>query len=353
MDARARAPSRWPIRGSPDPPATSAITTGWRAGTKPPTITGATRPVAGALVVADPREGSNGRPRFNNVFRVVRWQEPAGAVTAGASPSSAGTCVADPRLPDSDSRHHAKFRVEAWVEPAHTVTGSNRVGSGAPSVADPRLGCSPYVGTYGVLGWDEPSGTVTGASVVHNARSAVADPRPARDWSWTGRPGLLGVLAWSEASGAITASASVTSSNCPAAVADPRLPADNDRPDPPPLIIALDGTWHRPLTTLELAALQSLPMRMPDGGPLVLAGRSHAAWRERIGNAVPRDSAQAIGEAILLSLLGAGASSTTGFALTGGDVWVDRAAVIGRRGGSWVGQRCNSRSVSTGPQRTR
>jgi hypothetical protein len=39
-------------------------------------------------------------------------------------------------------------------------------------------------------------------------------------------------------------------------VADPRLPAASAKLVA--VIRALDGTWHRPFTTLELAALQSL-----------------------------------------------------------------------------------------------
>ena len=39
-------------------------------------------------------------------------------------------------------------------------------------------------------------------------------------------------------------------------VADPRIPAANDRLTC--IIRSLDGTWHRPFTTLEKAALQSL-----------------------------------------------------------------------------------------------
>jgi hypothetical protein len=57
-----------------------------------------------------------------------------------------------------------------------------------------------------------------------------------------------------------------------AVVADPRLPAATDQGVW--LIVAEDGTWHRPLTTLELAALQGFPTTLPDGAPLVLAGRS-------------------------------------------------------------------------------
>ncbi|MBE0467594.1 MAG: DNA cytosine methyltransferase [Candidatus Desulforudis sp.] len=88
-----------------------------------------------------------------------------------------------------------------------------------------------------------------------------------------------------------------------AAVADPRIPLDNERPDPPPIIISLDGTWHRPLTTLELAALQGFPTILPNGQPLTLAGRSDSRWRERIGNAVPPPAAKAIGDQILRALL--------------------------------------------------
>ena len=40
-----------------------------------------------------------------------------------------------------------------------------------------------------------------------------------------------------------------------------------------------DGTWHRPFTTLELAALQSL---VDPEDQLELDGLSDADWRERI-----------------------------------------------------------------------
>src|SRR5207249_4660510 len=57
------------------------------------------------------------------------------------------------------------------------------------------------------------------------------------------------------------------------------------------IIRALDGTWHRPFTTLELAALQGL---LEPDEHLELEGRSDSAWRERIGNAVPSPTAAAI-----------------------------------------------------------
>lgn len=84
------------------------------------------------------------------------------------------------------------------------------------------------------------------------------------------------------------------------------------------MIIAGDGTWHRPLTTLELAVLQSFPHEI-DGMPLVLAGTSHTRWREAIGNAVPPLAALKVAEqlarALHLAALGM-------FALDSNLVWV-------------------------------
>jgi len=57
------------------------------------------------------------------------------------------------------------------------------------------------------------------------------------------------------------------------------------------VIRALDGRWHRPFTTLELAALQSL---VDPEEVLELDGLSDQAWRERIGNAVSPAAAEAI-----------------------------------------------------------
>jgi hypothetical protein len=83
-----------------------------------------------------------------------------------------------------------------------------------------------------------------------------------------------------------------------------------------------DGTWHRPFTTLELAALQTLvnPEEM-----LELDGLSDSAWRERIGNAVPCDAAQAIGHVMGTTLLLAFSGET--FILSAQPIWVRPIAV--------------------------
>jgi len=150
------------------------------------------------------------------------------------------------------------LRVGCWDAPASPVVGSAAVTSsnGIAAVADPRLGCQPRNGTMGVLAWDRPAGTVTASGDVHAGAAAVADPR---------------------------------------------IPADDERGTW--VIVSPWGYWHRPLTTLELMALQGFPTRRPDGSPIVLAGRSDRAWRERIGNAVPPPTMAAIMGQMLYSML--------------------------------------------------
>jgi len=229
-----------------------------------------------------PRTGP--RTPYNNVWKVVAWHEPAGAVTSGTGPSSSAVCVADPRLGHTPRR--GAWRLVRWDEPSGAiVSAATRPGGSncVAAVADPRLGCTPRSGAYRVLRWEQPASTITGAGDIHSQGAA--------------------------------------------AVADPRLPGDTDRPDPPPVIIAEDGTWHRPLTTLELAALQGLPTTLPDGRPLVLAGQSQARWRQRIGNAVPPPAARAMAETILQALLESTGEVT--FRLAATPVWVRRPGVVG------------------------
>lgn len=91
-----------------------------------------------------------------------------------------------------------------------------------------------------------------------------------------------------------------------------------------PVIIAEDGTWHRPMTLLELAALQGLPTRV-NGKALQLSG-TRTQQATHIGNAVPVGAARAIAERMLVALLEADGA---GWSLAGGDtpVWVDGPGV--------------------------
>jgi site-specific DNA-cytosine methylase len=211
---------------------------------------------------------------------------------------------------------HRRHRVEDWTQPSATIAGS---GSNAvANIADPRL--MPQAGYaepvtvsrafdhgYGVLSWGEPSATIAGGTAVGQGAYSVADGRD--------RPAAV-VIDWKAAAATITdrAIGPLPRAN------DPRRPPNQDI-----YIIAADGTWHRPLTTLELAALQGFPTQF-EGRPLVLAGRNghtrHSVARSLIGNAVPPPAAQAIAEQMLLCLVAADAQS---FALSsGGSVWVNR-----------------------------
>lgn len=122
-------------------------------------------------------------------------------------------------------------------------------------------------------------------------------------------------------------------------MADQRMPAPNDRVTC--VIRALDNTWHRPFTTLELAALQSLfdpdeiwstdpqnaaeIQRMQNARLFQLDGNNDGHHRERIGNAVPRRAARAIADVMGTTLLLAEAGET--FMLSSISVWVQPVAI--------------------------
>lgn len=191
---------------------------------------------------------------------------------------------------------------------------------------------APFRGALGVVGWNEPSGTITGrAGNVNCGRFSIADPRRGIG---LGEYGQYGVKRWDEPSQAVTGKAAAGSGRF--SVADPLVRVDpaimrgaaaHELPDSADqgvwVIRALDGTWHRPFTTLELAALQALVD--PDDPLLELDGTSNSGWRERIGNAVPADAAAAIagvmGETLLL------ARSGQTFALGSTPIWVRPLAI--------------------------
>lgn len=262
-----------------------------------PTVTGAARPNNGALSVGDPRlkERANRHP---GVYRIVKADEPAPCVT-GTRFGSGALALADPRVNDRDgSRRSNGYTVRPWEEQAHTVTGEDTLGSGAQSVADPRL--SPregrYPGTYRVEDWKEASNTVLGQTDIQCGAASIGDPR----LGCSPRSGSYGVQSWDETAATVTGAGDVHSGN--AAIADPRIPEYNERCVM--VIIAEDGTWHRPFTTYELAVgLQGFPRYLPDGRPFQIEGCSDAKAREYIGNAVPPDAAKGMANVILMAMV--------------------------------------------------
>ncbi|WP_300157098.1 DNA cytosine methyltransferase [Solidesulfovibrio sp.] len=243
-------------------------------------VSGQSAPGGGRYAVADPRVSG---VRHNNVFRVVRFDETSPAVTGGGGPSAGGLVVADPR---GQEMRKGAFGVRTWTDPTGAVIGESMPSNGAFAVADPRVwreGREHYVGGghYGVTTWDGPSAAVIGHAKHDRGPWSVADTR-----------------------------------TCEISQTDPiGLPAPADRLVA--VIRALDGTWHRPFTNLELAALQGL---VDPEESLELDGLSDQAWRERIGNAVPPPAAAAIAGVMGTTLLLAWSGET--FSMSSTPVWV-------------------------------
>lgn len=325
------------------------------------TVPGESGPSNGAHSVADPRFGAG--VYASQQYGVTDWHESSNVVTSQRSPGQGKFSVADPRM--SQSAEYAQLGVRTWDKPIGAVSGQSTVGGGAYAVADPRIdgakhnncfrvvrwedvspsvtgGAGPSAGGLTVAdprppdGWtgggkyrvttlDEPAGTVIAESGTGNGAFAVADPRPpkcpaakysrANDYQTSGS---YGVVPWDRNAGAV--SARMSHDNSYASVADPRLPSATDRLVA--VIRSIDNTWHRPFTTLELAALQGL---LEPGEDFALDGNSDSAWRERIGNAVPPPAAEAIASEIGRTLLLAWSGET--FALGSTPIWVRSVAV--------------------------
>lgn len=246
-----------------------------------------------AANIADPRLNlSSGAHRA--LYQVCRYDEAAATVTGAAGVNNGAISIPDPRLNSYAGKHAAVYKVVRFDETGPCVTGT-RFGSGAPAIADPRIKHEEgyFHHSYGINQWDKPSGTITGSHAPSSGAKTIADPR----FTCSVRNGTMGVNDWDKPAKTVTASGDIHAGT--SAVADPRIPKDTD--SGVYIIMAEDRTWHRPLTTLELAALQTLPLILPDGRPLTLAGNSDARWREAIGNLVPPDAAKNMGNQMLIA----------------------------------------------------
>jgi site-specific DNA-cytosine methylase len=290
----------------------------------------------GPYAVADPRLGE--RPRFNNTFRIVPFDEAAPAVAGPGGPAG-GHCVADPRMPPQDYAKR-KYKVTPYDAPTRAVIGASTTGDGAFAVADPRCtwGKDSHRNKLKITPYDGPAGIVTGSDRVGSGAPCVADKRRENYQTC----GHYGVVPWDEPSGTVAAKGG--HDNGRGNVADPRDVDLDVEPVPLPAaknrlvcrIVALDETWHRPFTTLELASLQSIVdpeeafAQDPDGRwvarlPVDLATTSDATKREWIGNAVPSAASKAMAETIGETLLLAGMGET--FTLSTREIWVKPLAL--------------------------
>ncbi|THJ52563.1 DNA cytosine methyltransferase [Burkholderia sp. LS-044] len=281
-------------------------------------VAGASRPGNGSFSVADPRFAQSAKWNDGHAYGVLPWDDHCGTIAGQQTPGQGYYTVADPRH-GGPAKHNNEFRIVPWDDAAGAVTSAHGTGQ---CVQDPRSTTGfEGAGKYRVTGFDEPAGTVIARSDSGQGAFAVADPRPGMrrergDAYLTG--GHYGVVGWDQHSGAVSAAAGHDNGRW--SVADPRMPAANEKTVA--VIRALDGTWHRPFTTLELAVLQSL---VEPEEQLELDGLSDQAWRERIGNAVPPDAAQAIAEVMGTTLLLAESGET--FQLSSTPVWVRPIAI--------------------------
>jgi len=199
-----------------------------------------------------------------------------------------------------------------WLRLACTPAGSDwralpgEVALPSGHAADISRGCSPRSGTYGVRGSGEASATVIGNARVDTGPFAWADPR---------------IQSFGSGSDGPTPAATHRVSVGPGTrhrLEGPELDLGS-KDGGPRVIESVGGAWHRPMTTLELAALQGLPLKRRDGSWLELSGSNKRQARVRVGNAVPPPSARAIAEICMETLEAAAAGRLL---LSGSGVWV-------------------------------
>ena len=295
-------------------------------------VPGASRPGNGNHSVADPRIS---KPMFNSIYRIVPYNGPTPAIT-GPGGAGGGVCVAgqrgaqnthgdkaynvqgrkgaqkkddkdddqtsfaidDPKPGYGPNTHHNVMRVQGYDQPAGTITGSNHPAGGCGNVADPRYAVADPRTTHG--------------KQAHSNKLKVVDSKKAAPTLTTSD--RVGSGALCVASERLDYGYDVVGDNLPTSLPSPdeRLVAR---------IIARDGTWHRPFTTLEAAALQSLfdPEIFANGGSFNLESTSDAEKREWIGNAVPSDAARGMAETIGRTLILAETGQT--FTLSSDAIW--------------------------------
>jgi site-specific DNA-cytosine methylase len=233
--------------------------------------------------------------------------------------------VADPRVGGSGKgRQSGLYGVNDPADPSHAVLGSAKAGNSSwSSVTDPRLEHEPRRGTFGVQDPAKPSATIRGAHSVRQAPSAVADGRELYRPDWTLRAPSL-------------TSTKVQWVNGQFELLGPPVEIRAKGGACWMVIRAPDGTVHRPMTTLELAALQGFPVWHRVGDPTAMAiGEEGGGWlelagsdslaRKHVGNAMPVDTAREFGNEAL-ELLDQG--TTHVFRLDTRDIWVREGAEV-------------------------
>ncbi|GAA0623552.1 DNA cytosine methyltransferase [Thalassospira tepidiphila] len=279
-------------------------------------VPGRSGPTNGAHSVADPRPV--GALEYRQ-YGVKKMDETSATVTGHRSPGQGPFSVADPRLSWHTAASRNKYKVVAINSHSNTVIGCSQPASGAASVADPRPNWSDrHGGNMKLCSTEQTAPTVIGGGKgVQGGHISIADPRAfgtdQREVFNGG--GHYGVIDPEDSAKAVTAAGKYD--NGFNSVADWRLPEPTENLQ---CVIQSEwNTWNRPFSTYELAALQNL-FDPEEGICFELVGKSHTAWREWIGNAVPPATATAIGSAMGHAILLARSGQT--FALGSTPIWV-------------------------------
>jgi site-specific DNA-cytosine methylase len=283
-------------------------------------VIGVKSPGQGSFSVADPR--TTGPRSTSNEFRIVQWDRAAQAVT---SAHGSGQAVADPRSELERRSAHGKLHVTGWDERTGAVIRRARPGQGAHGCrGSARSGPFEGAGKYRVTGFDEPAGTVIARSDTGQGAFAVADPRPNMnrakgDHYLTG--GHYGVVPWDRTAYAVAARPTRQRP------LERRGPAAHARACGQAHRAHHGARWHVAPPVHDAGARRAAVAARPRGlvGAVALDGESDQAWRERIGNAVPPDAAQAIAEVMGETLLLAMTGET--FMLSSRPVWVRPLAI--------------------------
>lgn len=241
--------------------------------------------------IADPRVG--GKPRRSGAYEVIGEDSPAKVIRARHDVWSSPASVADPRL-TCEPRSGAYGMLDA-DEVGPTIIGYHKHDRAPASVADPRLTHAPRRGSFGLLDNNEPAPVIRGRHTVRQAPAALVD--------WRGWPVATHELV--EEAGSLV-------------LYGPELDLISTRPRRDIVIRAPDGTWHRAMTTRELACLQSFPDDFVFEGS-DSSSKTQPGIREHIGNAVPPDAAEAIAVECMVALM---SSADGGYHLSNGNIWV-------------------------------
>ena len=273
--------------------------------------------------MSDPRFHQSDRWHDGKAYGVVPWDRHTGTIAGQQAPGQGAYTVADPRVDGIGGEGVRCYRVvaregtDAGASPVYRMQSEGRVPSPLPPARD-------LFGKYAITPYDGPTGTVIGGS--DSGAYGVADPRTGTgndDGADVGRD--------------------VPHDVAPCVFSSDALPAPDEKTVA--IIRAPDGSVHRPFTTLELAAIQSMfdPSEVWSDDPVVqaeidernrrrgwdgfsLVPASDKQQREHVGNAVPRKTAKAIAHEIGTTLLLARMGET--FTLSAQEVWARQQIAI-------------------------